>query len=107
MIPCPTHRPKHTPTVDAARLAGCYQLGQRPGGTHFALVRLALQVNGRRLSTDKLLATNAEQCLGLATQQRPSVLVPIDFEPVQPSEIRRLSELRPDPLAPDANASVP
>ena len=88
------------------QLAGCYQLGQRPDGTRFALVRLALQVNGRRLSTDELLAVLAEQCIGLATQQSASVLVPIDFEPAQPSDVRRLSALRPDPLAPDANGAA-
>ena len=37
-------------------LAGCCQLAQRPDHQRFALVRLALQVNGRRLSTDEVLA---------------------------------------------------
>ncbi len=88
------------------QLAGCYQFGQRPDGTRFALVRLALQVNGRRASTDELLAALAEQCVGIATQGSASVLVPIDFEPAQPAqpaEARRHSALRPDPLAPHPN----
>lgn len=91
------------------QLAGCYQTGQRPDGTRFALVRLALQVNGRRLSPDELLAALAEQCIGLATQHSASVLVPIDFEPAQPAqqshpaEVRRVGALRPDPLAPHPN----
>lgn len=90
------------------QLAGCYQVGQRPDGTRFALVRLALQVNGRRLSPDELLAALAEQCIGLATQHSTSVLVPIDFEPGQPApptDVRRLSALRPDPLAPHPNGN--
>lgn len=90
------------------QLAGCYQVGQRPDGTRFALVRLALQVNGRRLSPDELLAALAEQCIGLATQHSASVLVPIDFEPgrtEQPADIRRLTALRPDPLAPHTNGN--
>ena len=84
------------------QLAGCYHLGQRPDGTRFALVRLALQVNGRRLSTDELLAALAEQCIGLATQGSSSVLVPIDFERGS-SAVRRPSTLRPDPLASHPN----
>jgi hypothetical protein len=88
------------------QLAGCYQLGKRWDGTQFALVRLALQVNGRRLSTDELLAALAEQCVGLATQGSPSVLVPIDFERGQPPGARRLTALRPDPLAPHPNGAL-
>lgn len=87
------------------QLAGCYQLGQRPDGCRFALVRLALQVNGRRLSTDELLAALAEQCIGLAMHEAggPSMLMPIDLEPTQPAEVGRLMALRPDPLTPRPN----
>jgi hypothetical protein len=88
------------------QLAGCYQLGTRRDGAQFALVRLALQVNGRRLSTDELLAALTEQLVGLATQGSPSVLVPIDFEPGQPAEARRLTALRADPLAPRPNGAL-
>jgi hypothetical protein len=92
--------------VTDRQLAGCYQVGQRPNGSRFALMRLALQVNGRRLTTDELLAALAEQYIGLATQECTSTLVPIDFEPGPPAESRRLAALRPDPLAPHANRAA-
>lgn len=87
------------------QLAGCYHLGQRPDGSRFALVRLALQVNGRRLTTDELLAVLAEQCIGVLTQHSPSVLVPVELEP-GPAEPRRPAPLRPDPLTPHANGTA-
>src|SRR5437867_13415317 len=34
-------------------LAGCYHLAAGPDGAHVALVRLALEVGGRRLGTDE------------------------------------------------------
>jgi len=88
-------------------LAGCCQIGQRPAGGRFALVRLALQVNGRRLGTDELLAALAEQCVGLAMRESgsPSVLVPVELEPVGPAELGHLRPLRPDPLAPRPDGS--
>jgi hypothetical protein len=82
------------------QLAGCYQVGHCSDGRRFALLRLALQVNGRRLTTDELLAALAEQCIGLATQESASMLVPIDFEPGRAAERPRLTALRPDPLGP-------
>ena len=87
------------------QLAGCYHLGQRPDGRRFALVRLALQVNGRRLTTDELLAVLAEQCIGVLTQHSPSVLVPVELEP-GPAESRPPTPLRPDPLAPHPGGAV-
>jgi hypothetical protein len=88
------------------QLAGCYQVGQLPDGSRFALVRLALQVNSRRLSTDELLAALAEQYVGLASRDSMSAVVPIDFEPGPPAEARRLTALRPDPLAPHPNGAA-
>ncbi len=87
------------------QLAGCYQVGELGNGQRFALIRLALQVNGRRLDLDEILATLAEQWIGLAIQQssRPSVLVPIDLEPVGAADVRPLTTLLPDPLNPHAN----
>lgn len=84
------------------QLPGCYQVGRRPDGSRFALIRLALQVDGRGLETDELLAALAEQCIGLATQETggSSVLVPVEFESARPAEARRLEALRPDPLVP-------
>jgi hypothetical protein len=88
------------------QLAGCYQVGQRPDGNRFALVRLALQVNGRRLTTDELLSALAEQYVGLAMRESAGALVPIDLEPGPPAESRRLTALRPDPLAPHSNSAA-
>lgn len=86
-------------------LAGCYQVWQRPDGVRCALFRLALQVNGRPLGPDELLATLAEQWIGLALEQSgaPSVLVPLELAPAEVPEISRLSALRPDPFAPHPN----
>ena len=86
------------------QLAGCYQVGQRPDGTRFALIRLALQVNGRRLTTDELLAVLAEKCIALATQAgSATVLVPIDLDPAPAAEARRLPPLPADPLVSSPN----
>ncbi|MCW5880197.1 MAG: hypothetical protein KIS91_04590 [Anaerolineae bacterium] len=87
------------------QVAGCYQVGQRSDGGHFALIRLALQVNGRALARDELLAALAEQCIGIATQQSGalSVVIPIDLEPPRPADDHRLSAPRHDPLAPSSN----
>lgn len=89
------------------QLAGCCQVGQRPAGGRFALIRLALQVNGRSLGVDELLAVLAEQCIGLAAQESggPSVLIPVELEPTGPAETRHPRPLRPDPLAPHPNGS--
>ena len=79
-------------------VAGCYHLGQRPDGTRFVLIRLALEVDGRVLTSDQLLANLAEQCIAVAMQHDGalSVVVPLDL----PS---RPAPSRPDPLAPSAN----
>lgn len=83
------------------QLAGCCHLGHRLDGTHYALWRLALQVNGRRLSSDEILAVLAEQWIALSNQQNgSSVLVPIDVEPREAGTGRRSPTLRPDPLMP-------
>lgn len=84
------------------QLAGCYQLARRPDGVDLALVRLALQVGDRTLTTDELLSVLAEQCIGLAVHQAggAGVLVPVELEPDRRPESRRLDMLRADPLAP-------
>ena len=86
-------------------LAGCCQLTQRPDHGRFALIRLALQVNGRRLSTDEVLAALTEQCVGLALQQAPGIdiRVPIRLEPGEGSE--RRTAFPPDPLRPFRDVS--
>ncbi|MFN8632904.1 MAG: hypothetical protein U0893_03550 [Chloroflexota bacterium] len=81
------------------QLAGCYQLARCPDGADLALIRLALQVDGRDLAIDEMLSVLAEQCIGLAVNQAGTggVLIPIELEPAR----RHKSEhLRPDPLRP-------
>jgi hypothetical protein len=87
------------------QLAGCSHLGQRPDGTQYALWRLALQVNGRPLGADELLAVLAEQWIALTNQRNgTSVCVPVDFEPGEASAARRSPQLPPDPLTPYSGA---
>lgn len=81
------------------QLPGCYQVSQRLDGSRFALIRLALQVDGQRLSVDELLAVLAEQYIALSMQQSgPGLLVPIDLAPPRSDDARRPTVLRPDPL---------
>ena len=88
-------------------LAGCCQVVNRPERGQFAVIRLALQVGGRRLTPDELLSTLVEQYLGLAFQKSggASVLVPIDLDPPDegPAEPKPTA-LRPDPFGPQAQA---
>ncbi len=84
------------------QLAGCYQLARHAEGAGFALIRLALQVDGRSLHMDEVLSVLAEQCIGLAVQQAGGIglLVPIELESVRRSDDRRVDDVRRDPLAP-------
>jgi hypothetical protein len=86
-------------------LAGCHHLAAGPDGARVALVRLALEVAGRRLGTDELLAALAEQCLALALAGRASVLVPVEA-PRQSAPNGRLVHLHRDPLAPRPGAGA-
>jgi len=87
-------------TMDG-QLAGCYQLRQRPDGSQSALLRVALEVNHRRLSSDELLAVVAEQWIAITNlQDGPSLLVPIDFESGQTNPEKVAPSLRLDPLMP-------
>lgn len=84
-------------------LAGCTQIGQHPDGEAYALIRLALQVNGRRLNTDEVLAVLAEQYIALGFERSgyPSVVIPFEFSVEQPGgSSERRTPPRPDPLAP-------
>lgn len=87
------------------QLAGCYQIGQRPNGAPFALIRLALQVNGQALNIDEILATLAEQCIGIVTQQNGglSVIIPIELEPMRTIDKPEKPMLQRDPLTSLAN----
>jgi hypothetical protein len=63
------------------QLAGCYQVRQRPDGSQSALLRVALEVNHTRLSSDELLAVVAEQWIAITNLHcGPSLLVPIEYE---------------------------
>lgn len=88
------------------QLAGCCHLAHRPDGTPSALWRLALQVNGRRLDSDDLLAVLAEQWIALRSQQSDSgVLIPVDLEPQAPVPSRPSPTLRPDPFMPHGDGA--
>jgi hypothetical protein len=68
--------------VTERQLAGCYQISHQHDGTRIALIRLGLEIEGRPLTTDELLAVLAEQCIALAMQSAgPGLLVPIDLAP--------------------------
>lgn len=83
------------------QLPGCYQITQRSDDSHFALIRLALEVDGRCMTTNELLAVLAEQYIALAMQQNgPSLLVPVDLTSSRAGDTRRPAALRPDPLGP-------
>jgi len=91
---------QHVITMDR-QLAGCYQLGQRPDGSQSALLRVALEANHTRLSSDDLLAVVAEQWIAIANlQDGPSLLVPIEYESGQTIPENHVPSLRPDPLMP-------
>ena len=85
------------------QLAGSCQVGQRPDGRRFTLLRLALEVDGRALGSDELLAVLAEQCVAVAVERSgPSALVP--FELGTATNVGAGPDHRPlDPLAPHPN----
>ena len=89
-------------------VAGCTHVGQHADGSPFALVRVALSVDGHDLSIDEALAVLTEQCIGLVVQQAGglSVVVPIEWATTAspssgPPPVER------DPLAPYPNGHVP
>lgn len=87
------------------QLAGCYQIGQHPDGTQFALIRLALDVDGHSLSTDEILSVLAEQCIALAMQQSASsLLIPIVLHPAPSGYIRHATPMQSDPLTAHAQS---
>lgn len=98
-------------TVHADRpLAGSYEVAHHSDGAPFALVRLALSVDGRRLSIDEVLAVLADQCCALAADRGgPREIVPfeLNLEPLAPVEPSRPAALRGDPLAAHPNGREP
>jgi len=51
--------------LDAGKARGCHCTVRRPDGSSATVIRLALHVEGRRVTTDELLAALADQCLVL------------------------------------------
>jgi hypothetical protein len=82
--------------------AGCGLVGTRPDGRPYALVRLALQVRGRVLTTDEVLAALVEQCVALSTKQEGSPALSTVTAPLEPvSEAAdRTAERTPTPAPP-------
>jgi hypothetical protein len=108
------------------QLAGCTQLthdgrgAQGAPGAHstdgvtFALIRVALEVHGRVLSADEVLAALAEQWIGLVGQRAAgaTVIVPVEFAYHQPADADEPFDERPTrPVrslhAPAARPGVP
>ena len=90
-----------------SQLAGCCQVGQRPDGGRFTLLRLALEVDGRPLGSDELLAVLAEQCVALAVERGgPSALVPFELGTARPP-VAGAGRRPLDPLAPPPNGRGP
>lgn len=87
-------------------LAGCVQTHQRADGTHAYLVRLALQVDGRRLAIDDVLAALADACVGIVVEAGgPSVLVPLGTAVPHSTRVAP-ALMRSDPLAPRSNGTI-
>ena len=84
---------------ESRQLSGCCQLRLGADGQRFALIRIALQVNGRRLSIDDVLAVLTEQYVGLTSElaEGRNVVVPVDYAPASAPEEARV-ELAPDPF---------
>lgn len=89
-------------------VAGCTHVGQHADGSPFALVRVALSVDGHDLSIDEALAVLAEQCIGLAVQQAGGmgVVVPVKWTSAVSAAVSAPPAVR-DPLAPSRNGHVP
>lgn len=122
--------PGHTSVVvqdtisQEGHLVGCTHVGKRPGGAHYAIVRLALRVDGQELSADRVLAVLAEQCIALAARRdvgttvvlpvgpavsptaRPGPRRNLDGEPASLPDGGAVDVLRPDPLAPSPLAPL-
>jgi hypothetical protein len=96
-------------TIEEDRpVAGCVQVARQPNGTGCAVVRLALQVDGRRLTPDELLAALCDRWLALALGHTAGgVPVPVAPRPTPPAGPAPLAAFRPDPLVSQANGPAP
>jgi hypothetical protein len=94
-------------------VAGCCQRTESAGAARLTLVRLALEVDGRRLSTDEVLAALAEQLIGLATQPglAPGTVVTVDLRPsasAAPAPMAKgEADSAPPPAPTDSGAGLP
>jgi hypothetical protein len=82
-------------------LIGAIESVQGSGGHRMNLIRLPLQVNGTRLSTDELFAALAEQWVYLVAPdtQRVGIRAIPETEPKPATVAPRPVAFRPDPLA--------
>jgi len=61
--------------LDAGKVRSCHCTVRRPDGSSATVIRLALHVEGRRVTPDELLAALADQCLVLlARTPQPEAL---------------------------------
>jgi len=89
-------------------VAVCFHVRHQTGSASGALVRLALQIDGRRSTIDEILAALADACVSLADHWNQSgVLVPVAAATPQPVQSDPLASLRSDPLMPRSNGTVP
>jgi hypothetical protein len=91
---------------DDRPVAGRVHVVQRPDGARCALVRLALQVGERRVTSDELLAALCDQWLALG-QIAGETPTPVEPRPTPPAETAPLAAFRPDPLVLLANGPAP
>lgn len=87
-------------------LVGAIEAVQGTGGHRLNLIRLPLQVNGTRLTTDELFAALAEQWVYLVAPdtQRVGIRAMPEGEPRPAAVTPRPLAFRPDPLAAQGSA---
>jgi len=79
--------------LDGGTVRGCCCTLPRPDGSCATVIRLALRVDQRRLTTDELLAALADQCLVMLTgASRPEAL---RLLPASPPNLNGLEALFP------------
>lgn len=90
------------------QVAVCFHIRHQTGRASGSLVRLALQIDGRRRTIDEILAALADACVSLADpSSQPGVLVPVAAATPPPVQSDPLASLRSDPLTSRSNGTVP
>jgi hypothetical protein len=79
---------------------GCVQVAELPDGTRRTVLRVALVVDGRRLTPDELLAALCDQWLAHACGDGDRAAARSDHLDARPVGPTPLAVLRPDPLLP-------